>query len=106
VKVRLTRKLADRINGVDVTGRAVGDVFQLSRHDAEVLMAEGWATLYSEHLDGVNANSATGVSLSENHVTNPLSSPTKGVPASLQTRESRRSEGPRRARGASKRKES
>jgi CheY-like chemotaxis protein len=52
VKVRLTRKLADRINGVDVTGRAVGEVLQLSRRDAEILMAEGWATPHDgEHLE-------------------------------------------------------
>jgi hypothetical protein len=31
VDLRLTRKLADVIDGVDITGRAVGDVFQVTR---------------------------------------------------------------------------
>jgi hypothetical protein len=41
--VRLTRKYADIIDGVDLTNAHVGDRLQLSRHDAEVLIAEGWA---------------------------------------------------------------
>jgi len=48
VKVRLTRKLANRINGVDLTGRELGDVFQPSRHEATLLIAEGWAVPHAE----------------------------------------------------------
>ena len=41
--VRLTRKYADLIDGVDLSSAHVGDRLDLSRHDAEVLIAEGWA---------------------------------------------------------------
>lgn len=42
--VRLTRKLADVIDGIDLSDRHVGDLLDLPKHDAEVLMAEGWAS--------------------------------------------------------------
>ena len=41
--VRLTRKYAEMIDGVDLTDANVGDELKLSPHDAEVLVAEGWA---------------------------------------------------------------
>ena len=41
--VVLTRKLADAIDGIDLGGREVGDRLALSRHDASLLIAEGWA---------------------------------------------------------------
>ena len=41
--VRLTRKYADVIDGVDLSHAHVGDRLDLSPHDAEVLIAEGWA---------------------------------------------------------------
>lgn len=41
--VRLTRKLADFLDGVDVSDRRVGDVFELSTVEAHLLVAEGWA---------------------------------------------------------------
>jgi len=43
--VRLTRRLADYIDGVDVSRRSVGDLLDLPTHDAEMLVAEGWASL-------------------------------------------------------------
>ena len=43
MKVVLTRKLAERIDGIDLEGFNVGDVVPAS--EAEVLIAEGWATL-------------------------------------------------------------
>jgi hypothetical protein len=44
VKVRLTRKLAECIDGVDLSSRRVGDVVSLSPSEARLLVAEGWAT--------------------------------------------------------------
>lgn len=41
--VRLTRKYANMIDGVNLTGAHVGDRLELSPHDAEMLIAEGWA---------------------------------------------------------------
>ena len=41
--MRLTRKYADVIDGVNLTEAHVGDQLELPQHDAEVLIAEGWA---------------------------------------------------------------
>ena len=40
--VRLTRKFAERLDGVDLTHYAVGDTMRLSHHDADLIVAEGW----------------------------------------------------------------
>jgi len=41
--VRLTRKLADFVDGVDISHRHVGEVFELPIPDANLLIAEAWA---------------------------------------------------------------
>ena len=43
--VRLIRKYADMIDGVDLEDADVGDRLDLSKRDADVLIAEGWAEL-------------------------------------------------------------
>jgi hypothetical protein len=43
VQVRLTRKLAEMIDGVDLSRRSVGDVFRLAEPEARLLVAEEWA---------------------------------------------------------------
>ena len=43
MRIRLTRKLSQLLNGVDLSGQSVGDVIDLPLHDAELLLAEGWA---------------------------------------------------------------
>jgi hypothetical protein len=48
VPVRLIRKLAQYIDGIDLGSRRVGDVFEASLSDARLLVAEGWATVASE----------------------------------------------------------
>lgn len=42
-QVRLTRKFAEVIDGVDLSQNQVGDRLELSDRDAQVLIAEGWA---------------------------------------------------------------
>lgn len=42
MKIRLTRKLADAIDGVDLSRKKVGRVINVGRHDAQLLIAEGW----------------------------------------------------------------
>ena len=42
MKVRLTRKLADSIDGVDLSHKRVGRIINVGRHDAQLLIAEGW----------------------------------------------------------------
>jgi hypothetical protein len=41
--VRLTLKLAERLDGVDLSTRAVDEIFDLPPRDAELLIAERWA---------------------------------------------------------------
>jgi hypothetical protein len=43
MKVRLTRKFADSINGVDLSKAEAGETLDLSTRDANILLAEGWA---------------------------------------------------------------
>lgn len=43
MRVRLTRKLADCIDGVDLRGHEVDEVLDVSPKDARLLMAEEWA---------------------------------------------------------------
>lgn len=43
--VRLTRRLADRIDGVNLSAHRVGDVFEVTRHEAELLVAEECAVV-------------------------------------------------------------
>ncbi len=44
MRIRLTRKLADCLDGVDLSHYAVGDVLDLPKREAYLLIAEGWAT--------------------------------------------------------------
>jgi hypothetical protein len=43
MKVRLTRKLSNILNGVDLSGFQNGDTLDLPARDATMLVAEGWA---------------------------------------------------------------
>jgi hypothetical protein len=43
MKIRLTRKFADLINGIDLSKAHTGETLDLSTRDAEILLAEGWA---------------------------------------------------------------
>ena len=43
MRVRLIRKLAEAIDGVDISDYEVGDVLRLEPDQARLLIAEGWA---------------------------------------------------------------
>jgi len=43
MRVRLTRKLAEVIDGIDLRDHAVGDILELSEPEARLLLAEEWA---------------------------------------------------------------
>jgi hypothetical protein len=43
VKVRLTRKLAPIVDGIDLSSHQVGDVFELPPEQARLVIAEDWA---------------------------------------------------------------
>lgn len=49
IRIRLTRKFAQLLNGVDVSRWRVGDIIDLPRRDAELLLAEGWARLATDN---------------------------------------------------------
>jgi hypothetical protein len=41
--IRLTRKLANHLDGIDVTDSRPGDLLELPDHEAQLLLAEAWA---------------------------------------------------------------
>ena len=43
MKVRLTRKFANVINGIDLSKAHAGETLEVSPREAEILLAEGWA---------------------------------------------------------------
>ncbi len=43
MRVQLIRKLAESVDGIDLSHCRVGDVIDLTLHDARLLIAEGWA---------------------------------------------------------------
>jgi hypothetical protein len=43
LRVRLTKKLAAVMNGVDVSSANVGDILELPDAAAHMMIAEGWA---------------------------------------------------------------
>lgn len=43
MRVRLIKKFAEKIDGVDLTGRSVGDLLNLLPREARLLIAEEWA---------------------------------------------------------------
>lgn len=45
MKVRLTRKHAERIDGIDLRNRQVGDVIDMPEPQARLLVLEQWALL-------------------------------------------------------------
>jgi hypothetical protein len=49
MRILLTRKLCRQLNGIDISGWSVGDVVELPRRDAELLLAEGWALPATDH---------------------------------------------------------
>jgi hypothetical protein len=44
MRIRLTRKLAECLNGIDLSHYSVGDTLTVPRREAELLIAEGWAS--------------------------------------------------------------
>jgi hypothetical protein len=48
MRIRLIRKLAEAIDGVDIADYVVGDVVDLEPDEARLLVAEGWAVLVDD----------------------------------------------------------
>lgn len=51
MRVRLTKKLAEMINGVDLRPHKPGDVLDLPDHDARLLLSEEWAAVERRKVD-------------------------------------------------------
>jgi hypothetical protein len=49
MQIRLTRKFATVINGIDLSSYKVGDILDLRDRDAQMLVDEGWATFPDSH---------------------------------------------------------
>lgn len=49
VRIRLIKKLAEVIDGVDVSAFDVGDCIEIDVKDARILLAEGWAEIVNPH---------------------------------------------------------
>lgn len=43
MRIRLTRRLANFMDGIDMSRLSVGDVIDVAPHDGAMLIAEGWA---------------------------------------------------------------
>lgn len=43
MKIRLTRKLSNLLDGIDLSRYQQGDTLDLSAREADMLVAEGWA---------------------------------------------------------------
>jgi hypothetical protein len=52
MKVRLTRKLAQEMDGIDVSNYDVGDIIDLPERKGRMLVAEGWAVEERRSSDG------------------------------------------------------
>ena len=48
MKVRLTRKLAQLVDGIDLSSAREGDTLDLPADQAKLIVAEGWAIPVSE----------------------------------------------------------
>jgi hypothetical protein len=53
-RVRLTKKLAPVINGIDLSKVEVGDIVELPNAAAAILIREGWAELVNGEKDASN----------------------------------------------------
>ncbi len=49
MRIKLTRKLSNALNGVDLRPYSVGDVIDLAEPTAEMLVAERWAERVPGH---------------------------------------------------------
>ena len=55
MRVRLTRRLATSIDGIDLSTRRVGDILDVTGDEAALLIAEGWATRIAKRLSSASA---------------------------------------------------
>ena len=59
MRVRITRKLADRVDGVDLTHFDVGEVIELPDPDGRLVIAERWGVFARRQTDVGNGHDPT-----------------------------------------------
>ena len=60
MQIRLERKLADYLDGVDVSAYRQGDIVELPRREAELLIAERWAVPFVGSIEETRRASTSG----------------------------------------------
>ena len=60
MRVCLTRKLAERIDGVDLSCHDVGESFDLPEFEGRLLLAEEWAFLERRSVDRAEQKAPSG----------------------------------------------
>ena len=79
MRVRLTRKFAEQLDGVDLRAHDVGDVLDLPEREARLLLAEEWAEP-ARHLSEARRERAAAVpSDAGNGVSSPDSTRSPGL---------------------------
>jgi hypothetical protein len=56
MRIRLTRKLADYLDGIDLSEYRPGDVISMSTAQTRLLIAEGWAERMSDDVRSVSSH--------------------------------------------------
>jgi hypothetical protein len=65
MQVRLIRKLADILDGIDVSAYAEGDVLTLPQAQAQLLIAECWAAPLTRMSKRTSPNEVRGISAAQ-----------------------------------------
>jgi hypothetical protein len=58
MRVRLIKKFAEKIDGVDLTDRSVGDLLNLKPSEARLLLAEQWAVPGADPSDSARSRAS------------------------------------------------
>jgi hypothetical protein len=65
--VRLTRKYAECLDGVDLSTHHVGQILELPERDAALLIAEGWARPTSQEFARAQTRAENGAPTDSSH---------------------------------------
>ena len=72
MRIRLTRKLADYLDGIDLSAYRPGDVISMSPWQMRLLIAEGWAERISDDVRSVPSNFAVAAEMTTRRVIDQL----------------------------------
>src|ERR1041384_7511782 len=72
MRVRILRKLADRLDGVDLTPCDVGELIDLPEHDGALVVAENWAVFARRQEDALARRFAGNSTGSAYHAGNDI----------------------------------